>query len=85
MLSALVRLIAAPLERAQLAAEAERARVAAEGERLRSTLLSSVSHDLRTPLAAITGAASALLERAAARDRRSRASSRPPCSTRRTA
>jgi two-component system sensor histidine kinase KdpD len=60
--SALVRLIAAPLERAQLATEAERARVAAEGERLRSTLLSSVSHDLRTPLAAITGAASALLE-----------------------
>ena len=62
LLSALARLIAAPLERAQLAAEAERARVAAEGERLRSTLLSSVSHDLRTPLAAITGAASALLE-----------------------
>jgi len=62
VVSALVRLIAAPLERAQLAAEAERARVAAEGERLRSTLLSSVSHDLRTPLAAITGAASALLE-----------------------
>jgi two-component system sensor histidine kinase KdpD len=31
-------------------------------ERLRSTLLSSVSHDLRTPLAAITGAASTLLQ-----------------------
>jgi len=33
-----------------------------EAERMRSTLLSSVSHDLRTPLAAITGAASTLLE-----------------------
>ena len=33
-----------------------------ETERLRSTLLSSVSHDLRTPLAAITGAASSLLQ-----------------------
>ena len=62
LVSALARLIAAPLERAQLAADAERARVAAESERLRSTLLSSVSHDLRTPLAAITGAASALRE-----------------------
>ena len=42
--------------------QAERARVSVEAERLRSTLLSSVSHDLRTPLAAITGAASALRE-----------------------
>ena len=40
---------------------AERIRTEAERERLRHTLLSSVSHDLRTPLAAITGAASALL------------------------
>jgi two-component system sensor histidine kinase KdpD len=65
LVSALARQIAAPLERARLAAEAERSRVAAESERLRSTLLSSVSHDLRTPLAAITGAASALREDAA--------------------
>ena len=53
---------AAALHRARLAAEGEEARVTAERERLRSTLLSSVSHDLRTPLAAITGAASGLLE-----------------------
>jgi two-component system, OmpR family, sensor histidine kinase KdpD len=33
-----------------------------ETERLRNSLLSSVSHDLRTPLAAITGAASTLIE-----------------------
>ncbi len=50
------------LERADLALQAERARVNAEAERLRSTLLGSVSHDLRTPLATITGAASSLLE-----------------------
>jgi two-component system sensor histidine kinase KdpD len=62
LLAALARQIAAPLERARLALDADAARLAAEGERLRSTLLSSVSHDLRTPLAAITGAASGLLE-----------------------
>ncbi|HXY41989.1 MAG TPA: sensor histidine kinase KdpD, partial [Vicinamibacteria bacterium] len=62
LVGALARQIAAPLERARLALEAEQSRVAAESERLRSTLLSSVSHDLRTPLAAITGAASALRE-----------------------
>ncbi len=50
------------LERARLAEEAERAQVHAETERLRNSLLSSVSHDLRTPLASITGAASTLLE-----------------------
>ncbi|MBI3636477.1 MAG: DUF4118 domain-containing protein [Candidatus Rokubacteria bacterium] len=50
------------LERAQLADEAEAARVRVETEELRNSLLSSVSHDLRTPLAAITGAASTLLE-----------------------
>ena len=50
------------VERAGLAAQAEQARIQIEAERLRNTLLSSVSHDLRTPLAAITGAASSLLE-----------------------
>lgn len=41
---------------------AKRAELAAETERLRSSLLSAVSHDLRTPLAAILGSASALLQ-----------------------
>src|SRR4051812_4760626 len=36
---------------------------AAEAERLRSTLLASISHDLRTPLAVMTGASSSLAER----------------------
>jgi len=54
--------IAAALERVQLAEAAETARVAAETEGLRNTLLASISHDLRTPLAVIAGAGSALAE-----------------------
>jgi two-component system sensor histidine kinase KdpD len=42
--------------------------VSIESERLRNTLLSSVSHDLRTPLAAITGGTSTLLDPAARLD-----------------
>lgn len=49
-------------DRARLAAEARSARVQAETEELRSSLLSAVSHDLRTPLAVITGATTSLLE-----------------------
>src|SRR5207247_11144337 len=49
------------LERARLAEEAQEAQIRVEAERLRSSLLSSVSHDLRTPLATITGAATTLL------------------------
>jgi two-component system, OmpR family, sensor histidine kinase KdpD len=52
--------IALAVERAQMAENAEHARVAAETESLRNTLLASISHDLRTPLAVITGASSAL-------------------------
>jgi two-component system sensor histidine kinase KdpD len=54
--------LALALERAMLAEEAERARRDIEAEQLRNSLLSSVSHDLRTPLAVITGAASTLLQ-----------------------
>jgi two-component system sensor histidine kinase KdpD len=62
LLEAVARQTAAALERAQLAEEAQRAQLDVETERLRNSLLSSVSHDLRTPLAAITGAASTLLD-----------------------
>jgi len=48
------------IERALLAEEAEAALVAAETESLRNTLLASISHDLRTPLAVIAGASSTL-------------------------
>ncbi len=54
--------IALAVERAQMAERAESARVAAETESLRNTLLASISHDLRTPLAVITGASSALCD-----------------------
>jgi two-component system sensor histidine kinase KdpD len=54
--------IAIYLERIKLADETERARREFETEQLRSSLLSSVSHDLRTPLAVITGAASTLVQ-----------------------
>ena len=50
------------LERAQLAERAHHEQLEIEAERLRTALLSSLSHDLRTPLGAITGAASSLLE-----------------------
>jgi len=60
LLRALASHTALALERCRLAGEAETARTQAEAERTRSALLSSVSHDLRTPLAAITGAASSL-------------------------
>ena len=61
-LEAFANQTALALERTQLAGAAQQARLRAETERVRSSLLSSVSHDLRTPLAAITGAASSLLE-----------------------
>jgi two-component system sensor histidine kinase KdpD len=50
------------IERTQLAEEAQAAELRAETERMRNSLLSSVSHDLRTPLATIIGASSGLLE-----------------------
>jgi two-component system sensor histidine kinase KdpD len=53
---------AAAIERLHAQAAARRERQTADVERLRSTLLQSVSHDLRTPLASITGAASSLLD-----------------------
>jgi two-component system sensor histidine kinase KdpD len=58
---AMVQDIGRALERARLADELEGARVQGETERLRSALLSSVSHDLRSPLASMIGAAETLL------------------------
>jgi two-component system sensor histidine kinase KdpD len=61
VLDAFVVHVGVALERALMAAEAERVRLSAESERLRNALLSSVSHDLRTPLGAIEGASSTLV------------------------
>ncbi|MEI7037698.1 sensor histidine kinase [Fulvimonas yonginensis] len=57
---AMARDIGLALERARLAEALEQARVQGETERLRNALLSSVSHDLRSPLAAMIGAAGTL-------------------------
>jgi two-component system sensor histidine kinase KdpD len=57
---AMVQDVAQALLRTRLVSELGSARVATETERLRSALLSSVSHDLRTPLASIMGAAGSL-------------------------
>jgi two-component system sensor histidine kinase KdpD len=56
------RTSALALDRARLAEEAQRVHAEVEGTRLRNALLSSVSHDLRTPLAVMQGAATALLD-----------------------
>ncbi|QRN54120.1 sensor histidine kinase [Dyella caseinilytica] len=57
---AMVQDIGQALERARLASELEGARVQGETERLRNALLSSVSHDLRSPLASMIGSAGTL-------------------------
>jgi two-component system sensor histidine kinase KdpD len=61
------------LERALLAEQAEGARISAEGESLRNTLLASISHDLRTPLAVMAGAGSTLAEHGESLDAATRA------------
>jgi two-component system sensor histidine kinase KdpD len=62
LLDTFAGLVASAIERTQLADEARRAQLRIETEQLRNALLSSVSHDLRTPLAVVTGATSALLD-----------------------
>jgi two-component system sensor histidine kinase KdpD len=59
---ALAAQLSLALERARLAEDRAEARLRADHEQLRSTLLSSVSHDLRTPLGTITGATTSLLD-----------------------
>ena len=61
---ACARQVALALERAHLGEEAERAHTKAELERTRSTLLSAISHDFRTPLATIHAAAATLVQEA---------------------
>lgn len=54
--------IAVALHRVLAGEQVQRAHQRAEEERLRNVMLSSVSHDLRTPLAAITGAVTTLID-----------------------
>ncbi|MEO7111096.1 MAG: ATP-binding protein, partial [Polyangiaceae bacterium] len=62
LLETFTGIIGSAIERTVFADEARRAHLRIETEQLRNALLSSVSHDLRTPLAVVTGAASALLD-----------------------
>ncbi|HLI21320.1 MAG TPA: ATP-binding protein, partial [Stellaceae bacterium] len=60
LLDALMDLAALAIERIHLQNDLDAAKLQAESERLRSALLTSISHDLGTPLASIIGAASSL-------------------------
>jgi two-component system sensor histidine kinase KdpD len=58
--SGIVRQVSMALERAELEGHAAREREKADREALRSALLASMSHDLRTPLATILGSVTSL-------------------------
>ncbi len=58
--TALLDQAAIAMDRARLSRESAQASVAREGEKVQAALLSSLSHDLRTPLASITGAVTSL-------------------------
>ncbi|GAA0257254.1 Sensor protein KdpD [Methylorubrum aminovorans] len=60
LLDALADMGALAIERVRLVEDLDRAERAAETDRLRQALLTSISHDLRTPLASVLGAATTL-------------------------
>ncbi len=60
LFDALADQAAVAIERIQLVADVDKAKLAAEADKLRSALLTSISHDLKTPLAAILGAGGTL-------------------------
>jgi two-component system sensor histidine kinase KdpD len=62
LLESLAGQTAVALERLALVERSRESEVEVEAERLRTALLSSLSHDMRTPLASIEGAASTLLQ-----------------------
>ncbi|WP_409192211.1 DUF4118 domain-containing protein [Bradyrhizobium sp. RDM4] len=66
LLDALVDQGALAIERVQLVEDMDRVKRTVESERLRSALLTSISHDLKTPLASVLGAASTMRDLAAA-------------------
>jgi two-component system sensor histidine kinase KdpD len=59
-LTAMLEQTAIAIDRSLLVGEAVRSAALEENEKLRTTLLSSLSHDLRTPLSSITGAVTTL-------------------------
>ena len=73
LLDALGDQSALAIERTLLVEDLERAKLAAETDRLRQALLTSISHDLKTPLAAVFGAAGTLRDLDDQLDARSKA------------
>ncbi|HTY08619.1 MAG TPA: sensor histidine kinase KdpD, partial [Candidatus Edwardsbacteria bacterium] len=72
-LEASASLCALAIERTELADQARQVQLMQEAEKLQTALLNSISHDLRTPLASITGALSSLRADAAFLDEATRA------------
>lgn len=72
LLQAFASLTAMAVSRISLVEQAREARLSNESEKLRTALLNSISHDLRTPLASMIGAVSGLLEEEALYDADSR-------------
>lgn len=68
-LRAIVVQLALALDREEMSRREQNAKIEIERERLRANLLQSISHDLRSPLAAIVGSASTLVEESAIDDR----------------
>ncbi len=62
LLETLAEQTAAALERASLGGEIVNTKAAAETEKVRNTLLASISHDFRTPLASILGSSTSILD-----------------------
>jgi len=62
ILEAISHLLASSIGRIKQESEVHSSRLKVEREKIRNLLLSSVSHDLRTPLAAIAGSASVILD-----------------------
>jgi len=73
LLDALIDQSALAIERVRLVEDLERAKRTAEADRLRSALLTSISHDLKTPLAAVLGAAGTLRDLSSALSEREKA------------
>jgi two-component system sensor histidine kinase KdpD len=61
LLDIFISQIVQAIERVRLADQAKTVQIQAETESLRNSLLSAISHDLRTPLSAIVGASSSLV------------------------
>jgi two-component system, OmpR family, sensor histidine kinase KdpD len=72
LLNALADQAALAIERVNLVDDVDRARLLAETDRLRAALLTSISHDLRTPLASILGSATSLSSQDGALDAETR-------------